>query len=124
MTDKEIDIPDCLAKHGITKVEDNVPKGYQVVPPKGVFFMLFGEELRNSKLIRRGPNEDKPETVNEDISWQCLNCVHLLDAGDGPLNCLAFPEGIPEEIITGKTDHSKPYPGDMGFMYTSIEKDT
>ncbi len=49
--------------------------------------------------------------------------MHLLDAGDGPLNCLAFPEGIPEEIVTGEVDHSKPYAGDMGFVYTPIESD-
>ena len=57
------------------------------------------------------------------VSKQCLNCMHLLDAGDGPLNCLAFPEGIPEEIVTGQVDHSTPYEGDLGFRYTPIEPD-
>lgn len=37
----------------------------------------------------------------------CNNCKnHLVD-----LICLAFPDGIPEEILTGENDHSKPLPG-------------
>ena len=36
----------------------------------------------------------------------CLYCKHL---GKNKL-CKAFPEGIPEEILTGKNNHSKPLP--------------
>ncbi len=50
-------------------------------------------------------------------SAQCMNCIHRLDAGDGPLACLAFPDGIPEAIVTGQVDHSKPYPNDRGIRF-------
>ena len=54
------------------------------------------------------------------ISRQCANCQHLIQEEvphtDKPV-CLAFPEGIPEPIVTGQVNHSKPYPGDHGFRY-------
>lgn len=31
--------------------------------------------------------------------------------------CAAFPDGIPDEITTGKNMHLKPYPGDHGVQY-------
>lgn len=34
----------------------------------------------------------------------CITCAHYL----GDLACLAFPERIPNEILTGTNDHSKP----------------
>ena len=36
----------------------------------------------------------------------CNLCKHYLT----DLKCIAFIEGIPEEILTGKNDHSKPLP--------------
>ena len=45
--------------------------------------------------------------VGVDISVQCLACKHL----GKPLTCKAFPEGIPKEILDGKTDHSVPTEG-------------
>jgi hypothetical protein len=37
----------------------------------------------------------------------CANCKFF----DEPLmNCIAFPSGIPEVIISGENDHSKPLP--------------
>ena len=40
------------------------------------------------------------------IYTQCLFCKHYL----GGHECLAFPDQIPDEIWTGKFDHSKPWP--------------
>ena len=36
----------------------------------------------------------------------CQRCAHYL----GDLECLAFPDGIPEEILDGDNNHSKPLP--------------
>lgn len=38
-------------------------------------------------------------------------------ASDGTLRCRAFPDGIPEDIITQDADHRAPYTGDGGIMF-------
>lgn len=45
----------------------------------------------------------------------CPRCVHYIRA----LACEAFPDGIPEPILDGTVDHTKPYPGDSGLMFTT-----
>jgi len=50
-------------------------------------------------------------------SAQCFICVHLF-SDRLKLRCLAFPSGIPAEIITGEFDHTKPYPGDRGIRFS------
>jgi hypothetical protein len=40
-----------------------------------------------------------------DKEFICVNCVHFRS-----VICPAFPEGIPETILTGENDHSKPLP--------------
>lgn len=52
------------------------------------------------------------------IGIQCINCIYFLDRA----SCAVFPKGIPEEIITGKIDHSIPYNGDNGVVFESIER--
>lgn len=52
-------------------------------------------------------------------SDQCVGCAHYL----GNLECEAFPDGIPDEIITGLHDHRQPYEGDGGIRYEPIPKD-
>ena len=46
---------------------------------------------------------------------QCSDCVHWT-AFFGP-RCTAFPEAIPDEILTNEVSHTKPYEGDGGFQY-------
>lgn len=36
----------------------------------------------------------------------CSSCIHYL----GDLQCLAFIDGIPKDILLGDNDHSKPLP--------------
>jgi hypothetical protein len=48
----------------------------------------------------------------------CNGCKNYL----GLLICLAFPDGIPDEILTGGNDHSKPLPGqDNDIVYEPRE---
>ena len=37
--------------------------------------------------------------------------------------CKAFQNGIPEEILIGENDHTKPYKGDNGIQFEPIEDD-
>lgn len=64
---------------------------------------------------------------------QCLNCKHLFSTNDGTWKCAAFPEitsdnnelifqnAIPQEILDGTFDHTKPYPGDNGIQYEPLD---
>lgn len=52
-------------------------------------------------------------------STQCPVCVHY----QGELKCAAFPNGIPQSIITGRRDHSKPYPGDNGIRFQPVPEE-
>jgi hypothetical protein len=54
----------------------------------------------------------------------CITCKHA--AWNNPelvRGCTAFPDGIPEEIISNEADHREPFPGDNGIMYEPIESD-
>lgn len=50
-------------------------------------------------------------------SDQCFRCKSLFHRVDG-LRCLAYPDGIPAEILSGEVDHSTLYPGDGGHQFT------
>lgn len=43
----------------------------------------------------------------------CDNCKHYLSE----LRCLAFPDGIPDDILSGEFDHTQPHEGDNGIQY-------
>lgn len=51
-------------------------------------------------------------------SDQCITCKHKWP---GALQCNAFPDGIPVEIVTGEHDHRKPFDGDGGIRYEPAE---
>ncbi len=44
---------------------------------------------------------------------QRVMCQHRQEAR----KCVAFPDGIPQEIIDNEFDHRKPYPGDRGIRF-------
>ena len=52
-------------------------------------------------------------------SNQCLECLHYQGLG----TCEAYPERIPEAIITGEHDHREPYPGDNGVRFEPMVDD-
>jgi hypothetical protein len=48
---------------------------------------------------------------------QCLQCKYFHDEDTEHSTCDAFPQGIPEDILLSKFDHSKPFPGDNGIQF-------
>ena len=50
------------------------------------------------------------------MTSQCIRCRRY----KGELTCEAFPEKIPEEILVGLHDHTKPY-GDEKLLFVADE---
>lgn len=51
--------------------------------------------------------------------WTCPTCRHMIgvDVEAGRYICVAFPDGVPDEIMTGEIDHTQPVDGDHGIRY-------
>ena len=60
--------------------------------------------IRVSRLIQGPPK-------------QCGDCRHW---DQSERACLAFPQGIPDEIRTGAHDHRQPFPGDGGVRFEPV----
>lgn len=51
----------------------------------------------------------------------CVNFRSCIGPPDDPVFvCMAFPTGIPEEILSGESLHERPYPGDGGIRYERV----
>lgn len=50
----------------------------------------------------------------------CPSCKHVFMDG-APPTCAAFPDGIPDEILSEQVIHRTPYPGDSGIRYEERE---
>ena len=50
------------------------------------------------------------------LGGSCDNCAHYI----GALTCTAFPEGIPEDILSGYFDHAEPHEGDNGIRFEPL----
>ena len=57
----------------------------------------------------------------------CFNCKHWIDPDpDTPMEervakCQAFPDGIPDEILSTDIIHKEPYEGDGGIQFEPAE---
>ncbi len=68
-------------------------------------------------------NDDGSITLNDDFSKptgiesNCLDCTHLFRKNPKGFRCLAFPDGIPDEILSNENGHTEPFPGDNGIQF-------
>lgn len=74
--------------------------------------------MAENKLVKTLDQDDKGDPPVE--MPQCFACKNLLEFED-KITCRAFPQGIPEEILLGKFDHSNAYDGDNGIRFEPLE---
>lgn len=53
---------------------------------------------------------------------KCWECSRLKEIPKGELGfrCEAYPEGIPQEILEGTIDHTRPYMGDRDLQFKPL----
>ena len=74
---------------------------------KEVFIPVYGDGISGDTTIY--------------ISEQCFECKHI--ETDSYQICKAFPEGIPEDILTGEFDHTEKHPGQKNdIVFEPIEE--
>lgn len=56
------------------------------------------------------------------VSRVCTHCANFDISNPIVRQCAAFPDGIPLPIWKGENDHTKPYAGDNGIRFVSIER--
>ena len=62
---------------------------------------------------------DPPEKQKHSVPI-CWLCEHLHEGQPQPYTCAAFPERIPQRILSNQHDHRTPYPGDHGLRFRPI----
>lgn len=73
--------------------------------------------LRHGLTPEGAPKEEVDRFTSDNmeaLSTQCEGCKHMLVRNT---TCTAYPEGIPNSIISGAVDHSTPYMGDNGIVF-------
>lgn len=55
--------------------------------------------------------------------WPCTMCKHRSWDRFPERFCAAFPDGIPEDIISEKSSHFDAFPGDHGIQFEEEEED-
>lgn len=80
----------------------------------------FDYEIKGEYIVINMPNGNI--NIPFIALMNCMFCKHF-DLSEKEYNkCLAFPDGIPEEIMIGKFDHRKKYKGDNGIRFEPIKE--
>jgi hypothetical protein len=55
---------------------------------------------------------------------QCIECKHFdrIATREGIFRCAAFPEEIPDPILSSEHDHHEPFPGDHGILFEPVNQ--
>lgn len=60
--------------------------------------------------------------MNVTVIPQCVYCRHFWHDVKGKNACAAYPDGIPEEIILNKVEHTKPYKQNNDIVFEPKEE--
>jgi hypothetical protein len=102
------------AKHGATKARLAVKIKMASVSTNTAH---GGSVHWDGKMIPNAMDEEKAEPVAVPRRQPAVGCERCIYRLQGQAVCVAFPWGIPAEILDGRVDHTQPYPGDGGFRF-------